>query len=49
MDNKWKFILTNHSGNGVWYDHYGMGEFDTVEELNLASINTVARKNGRNY
>ena len=49
MDNKWKYILTNHSGTGIWYDHYGMGEFDTVEELNLAIINTVARKNGRNY
>ena len=49
MDGKWKYILTNHSGTGTWYDHYGMGEFETVIELNEAIVNTVARKNGRPY
>ena len=49
MDGKWKFLITNHTGTGVWYDCHEMGEYDTVVELNQAIVNAVARKNGRQY
>ena len=48
QEGKWKFVLTKR-GPGVWYDHYGMGEYDTVIELNRAIVDAVARKNGRPY
>lgn len=44
MENKWKFLVTNHSGKGVWYDYYDGGEYETVEELNLAIADVIEWK-----
>lgn len=44
MENKWKFLVTNHSGKGVWYDYYDGGEYDTVEDLNLAIADVIEWK-----